>query len=222
MQSVYQPELYESPELKADGVRYYQNLIGVLRWLVELGRVEILYEVPTISTHLSMARIGHLQELFNMFGYLKANPKRRLAFNPDHLMVDERQFKMYDWHDFYRGVKEAIPGDMLTLRGNAASTHCFVDADLAGNSVYRRSQTSILIFVNMAPITWYSKRQNTVEVSTFGSEITSMKNATDLIKALRYKLRMFDVLVDGATNISCDNEAVTRKLSMPIFTGQIH
>ena len=177
---------------------------------MELGRVDILYEVATMSMHLAMTRIGHLQELFRVFWYLKADPKRKLAFDPDHPMVDERQFKRYDWHEFYRGVKEAIPGDMPTSRGNAASTHCFVDADLAVNYVYRRSQTGILIFVNRAPIIWYSKRHNTVKVSTFGSEITAMKNAIELIEVLRYNLRMFGVPVDGATHIFCDNETVTR------------
>ena len=39
MWSVYRPELDESPELKADGVQYYQELIGVLCWAVDLGCV---------------------------------------------------------------------------------------------------------------------------------------------------------------------------------------
>ena len=102
---------------------------------------------------------------------------------------------------------------MPTPRGNDASTHCFVDADLAGNSVHMRIQTGILIFVNRAPIIWYSKIQNTVEVSTFGSDITAMKNGIELIEALRYKLWMFGVPVDGATNILCDNKEVTRNFS---------
>ena len=97
------------------------------------------------------------KELFRMFGYLKANPKRKLVFDPDHPMVDERPFKKHDWCDFYRGAEEAIPGDMPNLRGNAASTHCFVDAGLAGNTVYRWIQTVILVFFNRAPIIWYSK-----------------------------------------------------------------
>ena len=66
MQSVYRPELDESPELKADGVQYYQELIGVLRWAVELGGVDIFYEVATISTHLDMPRIENFQELFQL------------------------------------------------------------------------------------------------------------------------------------------------------------
>jgi hypothetical protein len=77
------------------------------------------------------------------------------------------------------------------------STHCFVDADHAGNLVTRRSQSGILLFVNRAPIVWYSKRQNTVETSTFGSEFVAMCIAVELIESLRYKLRMFGIPIDG-------------------------
>ena len=40
----YRPEMYDSCELKADGLQYYQELVGVLRWMVDLGRVDILLE----------------------------------------------------------------------------------------------------------------------------------------------------------------------------------
>ncbi len=74
-----------------------------------------------------------------------------------------------------------------------------MDADHAGNRVTCRSQTGILLFVNRAPVIWYSKRQNTVETSTFGSEFVAI-----------YKLRMFGIPIEGPTNVFCDNEAVTK------------
>ena len=168
----YKPELDVSAELKGDGMQYYQELIGVLRWAVEIGRVDILLETSLM-------------------------------------------FKKHDWNDFYRGVEEAIPGDMPEPRGNMMSTHCFVDASHGSDRVTRRSQTGILIFSNKAPILWHSKRQNTVEASTFGSEFQAMKNAIELIESLWYKLRMFGVPIDGSTNIFCDNEAVYKNTSLP-------
>jgi hypothetical protein len=218
LSSGYKPEMDVTAELKADGVQYYQELIGVLRWAVELGRVDLLLEVSLMSGYSAMPRAGHLEQLYHVFGYLKEKPKRKIAFDPDHPKVDERRFEKYDWYDFYRGVKEAIPGDMPPARGNPMTTHCFVDANNAGNVVTRRSQTGILIFCNRAPIIWYSKRQNTVEVSTFGSELVAMKNAVELIEALRYKLRMFGIPVEGSTNIYCDNEAVVKNCSRPEST----
>ena len=43
-----------------------------------------------------------------------------------------------------------------------------------------------------------------------------MKNAIELIEG--YKLRIFGVPIDGATNIFCDNEAVTENCSDPTST----
>ena len=42
-----------------------------------------------------------------------------------------------------------------------------------------------------------------------------MKNAVELVMALRYKLKMFGVPVDGPTDMFCDNEAVYKNSSMP-------
>ena len=205
----------DTPELKADGVQYYQELIGVLRWAVELGRVDILLETSLMSAHLAMPRIGHLDQVLHMFAYLKEKPKRRIALDPTDPQIDERKFKKYDWEDFYKGASEPIPGDMPPPRGLPMSTHAFVDADLAGNKKTRRSQTGLLIFCNRAPIIWYSKGQNRVEASTFGSEFMAMKTAVEQVEALRYKLRMFGVPIVGSTNVFCDNEAVYKNTSIP-------
>jgi hypothetical protein len=185
-------------------------LFGVLQLAIELGRIDIAMEVSMLSTHLAVPREGHLQQVFHMFVYLKAKPKKTIAFDPTHPDIDESRFTKWDWHDFYRGATESIPGDALEPRGNVVSTHCFVDADHAGNKVTRRSQSGILLFVNRAVIQWYSKQQNTVETSTFGSEFVAMRIAVELIEGLRYKLRMFGVPIDGPTNVFCDNEAVTK------------
>ena len=93
-------------------------------------------------------------------------------------------------------------------RGLPVSVNCFVDANHAGDSNTRRSHTGILIFINKAPIHWFSKQQATVEASTFGAEFNAMKASIEMIEALRYKLRMFGVPIDGPANIFCDNQAV--------------
>ena len=99
-----------------------------------------------MSSHLALPRLGKLEKLIHVFGYLKAHPKKKLAFDAAHPNIDERIFKRYNWYDFYRGAKEAIPTDRTEALGNSMSTHCFVDAYLAGNLISRRSQTGVLIF----------------------------------------------------------------------------
>ena len=82
-----------------------------MRWSIELGWIDIVTEVSMLSTHLTMSQEGHLQQVYHVFAYLKAKPKKTLAFDPQHPDIDEARFVKCDWHDFYRGAKEAIPGD---------------------------------------------------------------------------------------------------------------
>ena len=93
-------------------------------------------------------------------------------------------------------------------RGRSITTTTFVDASHAANKVTRRSHTGFIIFINRAPIIYYSKRQNTVESSAFSSEFIALKTCVEHITALRFKLRMFGVPVDDSTKILCDNESV--------------
>jgi hypothetical protein len=64
-------------------------------------------------------------------------------------------------------------------------------------------------------VIWYSKRQNLVEDVTFGSEFVALRQAKNMIVAMRYKLRSFGVEIDGPTNVFCDNEAVTKNVRTP-------
>ena len=57
-----------------------------------------------------------------------------------------------------------------------------------------------------------------VETSTFGSEFIAAKTATEMIQALRYKLHMMGIPIDGPTNMFCDNKAVVRNSTMPEST----
>ena len=100
-------------------------------------------------------------------------------------------------------------------RGHPVIISAFVDANHAGNIVTRHLHTGIFIFVQNAPIIWFSKRQNTVEVAMFGSEFVALRAAKDMLVALRYKLRMFGVPIDGPANIFCDNNGVVKNTTIP-------
>ena len=46
----------------------------------------------------------------------------------------------------------------------------------------------------------------------------AMRIAVELVEALRYKLQMFGVPIEGPTNVFCDNEAVTKNVIFPEST----
>ena len=41
----YRPEFDMTEELEGEEASYYQSLVGILRWMVELGRIDIITEV---------------------------------------------------------------------------------------------------------------------------------------------------------------------------------
>ena len=56
LRTTYRPELDVSPELGSTEVAYYISLICVLRWIVELGCVNMCLECSTMSSRLAMPR----------------------------------------------------------------------------------------------------------------------------------------------------------------------
>jgi len=174
--------------------------------------------VSMLSHYLVQPRVGHLEAALHIFAYLKLHDRSKVVLDDTLPDLSASCFLDCDWSSFYPDAKEAIPSNMPAPRGNSVVVTCFVDADHAGDRVTRRSQTGILIFANRAPIVWHSKRQNTVETSTFGSEFVALKTAVELIEAVRYKLRMFGIPIDGPANVLCDNEAVVKNSSVPEST----
>ena len=187
-----------------------------MRWAIELGRIDIGFEVTALSSSLAMPRRGHLDAALHIFAYLKKDPNRWILMDPTYPgeFQGTTQWTDSNWTDFYPDAKEELPPNMPKPRRKYVTITCFVDADHASNRLTRRSHTGILILVNKAPVVWYSKRQNTVESSSFGSEFVAMRIAVDLIQALSYKLRMFGLplaphlALPLPADVFCDNQSV--------------
>jgi hypothetical protein len=63
----YKTEIDESPELDPAMSNLYQSQIGILRWCVELGRIDIITEASLSSTYLCMPREGILEAVFHVY-----------------------------------------------------------------------------------------------------------------------------------------------------------
>jgi hypothetical protein len=147
--------------------------------------------------------------IYNRFAYLEKHVEASMAFDNKMGVIDEMAFHQLDWTEsIYCDVEEEIPPNAPKPLGNLVMMTCFVDANHAGDKITRRSQTGFIIYLNNAPIDWFSKKQNTYESSTFGSKFVAMRIAIERIKALCYKLRMFGIPMTGATNVLGDNESV--------------
>ena len=113
-------------------------------------------------------------------------------------------------------MEEQLPDERFCPEplGVSVSTTTYVDSSHAANKVTRRSHTGFLLFLNRAPIIWLSKRQSTVEASTFSSKFIAMRVCIEHITALHFKLGMFGVKVDTPTNVFCDNLSVVKNSSI--------
>ena len=215
----YRPEVDISPELGNANAAYYQSLIGILRWICELGRVDITMETSAMASMMASPREGHLNQLYRMFAFLKARHNGAMVFDPTVPDINDTLFQREEWSaTAYSTKREEIPGNMPTPRGVGFLMRAFVDSDHAGDLITRRSRTGFIIFLNSAPIYWNSKKQGSVETSSFGSEFMALKNCCEYIRGLQYKLRMMGIPVELPTYIFADNQSVLKNSTLPHST----
>jgi hypothetical protein len=127
-----------------------------------------------------LPREGHLKAIKRILSYLEAFPKGRVIIDTsylDHSMYPVEDHSHSNWMEFYPDASEEIPKDLPPGKGPRTRITVYVDAYHAHDLVTRRSITGILIMLNNTPIKWISKRQKTVETSTYGSESVASKVA---------------------------------------------
>jgi hypothetical protein len=178
-EATYRADIDESPVLGPETANYFQSQIGILRWCVELGRIDIITEVSMLSTFMCMPREVHLDDVYHLFVYLSLHHNARVVFDPTYPDIDKRAFIKTSWKPMYGDVKEVIPPTSPVAKGKAIDLHFFVDSDQAGEHFTRRSRTVFVIYLNMAPILWFSKIQLTFESSVFVPEFVTMKNGIE-------------------------------------------
>ena len=222
----YKPELDNTKYCDEELVTFYQNLIGILRWSCELGRVDILFETQILSQYMARPRLGHLEQAIHIFKYLDNHRRTWMVMDPCHFEVIWVPIKgEVSPEERARVMKSLYPDAVLNLppkapipRGKTVYVSMFVDSDHASNKITRRSHTGLIIYVNMSPIIWYSKRQNSVESSTFSSEFVALRIGVELLEALVFKLQMLGVPVSLPCRVFCDNQAVVMSGSFPEVT----
>jgi hypothetical protein len=86
-------------------------------------------------------------------------------------VIDEAQFDAKDWvfseFGHLDGVEE-LPLNMPEPIGQGFVIRAKVDADHASNSVTKRSRTGFLVKINICLVYFLSKKQTSVETSSFG------------------------------------------------------
>ena len=69
----YHPEMDVSKQLSDDEANWYQSVIPVLQWAIELRRFDIMTEVSMLASQMAMPWKGHLYAVLCVFTYLKCH-----------------------------------------------------------------------------------------------------------------------------------------------------
>ena len=130
--------------------------MGILRWAIELGRVDMFVEVTQLSQYQAIPRQGYLEAAYHILAYLKHHETARVVFDPKMPNVNEETFSNdVNWRDFNGNVREESPAKMPKPLGKPVCIF-IVDTNHAGNVKTRQFNTGILIYVvKNAPIVWF-------------------------------------------------------------------
>lgn len=61
-----------------------------------------------LSSFIAMPQGGHMQQLFNIFAYLKVHHNARLVMDPSYPNIDQSTFGRRDWTEFYGDLSLCI------------------------------------------------------------------------------------------------------------------
>jgi Reverse transcriptase (RNA-dependent DNA polymerase) len=164
MDPTVKPELDESPLLDIKGHRKFQQLIGILQWLITCGRMDIIQAVNSLSPFAAAPRTQHLQLLIRVFGYLRQFPKHTMEVTTEpHIPHGRQVTKPYttkddtQWEDIYPGATEEIDHRFPKPLGKSLSTGIYFDSNHAHDEWNRHSVTGLLAYVGGTPVAWMSK-----------------------------------------------------------------
>ena len=96
----------------------------MLRWAIEIGRVDIHTKVSLLSSYQAAPSEGHLEQLLRIVAFLKRKPKLTLYFDPKEARLDENMFngnECTQFLDHYRDAKEELPDRVPKPRGERSN-----------------------------------------------------------------------------------------------------
>lgn len=214
-----QPELDDTPLLDDAGVKTYQQLIGMAQWAASIGRLDIAFAISSLSRFSANPRQGHLELAFNLFGYLKRFPNKRLVLESRPLVIDPELLRQESFHpdflDDYPDAREELDPNFPAAFGPELESSVFFDADHAHDQKTRRSITGIIVMVGCTPVAVISKRQGCIATSTYCAEFVAMRSAVEEAISIRYMLRCLGIPVTKPTNLYGDNKGSIQSANIP-------
>ena len=205
------PENDDTPLLNEEGITDFQSIIGVCQWISVSARMDITHAVSSVSRFAAKPREGHMRRALKIIGFLKKYPKKGYIIDPRNpISVEKYSDVIPDFGNQYDKFEEDIDEKIPKAIMKELDVTIFVDSNHGHDLVTGKSITGVIIFVGRTPIKYFSKRQSSVQTSTFGAEFVSLKRSVEEAIAIRYYLRSMGVRVTKPTVIYGDNLSAIR------------
>ena len=147
----------------------YREAIGSLLWLVAGTRADIAFAVQTCAKFSCKPHMKHWKAVLRIFRYLHRTINYGLAFRSSpYVLPDQKIFKSCTTPTF---TLENHPDMNSTIEG-------FSDSDWGRDPDTRRSVSGYLMFLNGSLISWGSRRQQSVALSSMEAEYMALCLAT--------------------------------------------
>ena len=163
----------------------YREVIGCLLWLSLGTRPDITYAVSQVAKFSANPGQVHWKAVKRILRYLHGTRNMGLIF---------RNLSPTSQHIFPHSITSLIPVG-------------FVDADYARDISTRRSCTGFVFFLAEAPISWQTRQQPSVALSTMESEFMAACAAAQESLWLLQLLKEFGTLFTVPITIYEDNKA---------------
>ncbi|XP_046750287.1 secreted RxLR effector protein 161-like [Diprion similis] len=150
-----------------------------------------------------------------------------IVSRPDISFAVNNASKFLNNHDsnHWRAVKRIFAyllgtanfGIVYRSGGSESNLIGFSDADYAADLETRRSTTGYLFCLSGGPVTWSSKRQKSIALSTTEAEYVALSLAGKEATWLRVLLRDIEYQCENPTVIHVDNQSAIRLAKNPEF-----
>ena len=150
-----------SPEALQMATFPYRELIGTLLWISNGTRPDIVFPVNTLAKYTHNPALIHWRAALRVLGYLKATKNYCIRY-AQQLHQDSI----------------VSTGYMRGILPEQSDFKCYVDASHASDLDTRRSITGYIFFVSGGPVSWQSRMQTSVALSSMEAEYMAASAAT--------------------------------------------
>ena len=155
------PELYANPLLGIDDHRKFQILLGMMQWMVTIGKSELYQAVSYLNRFGACPREGRLNLPVRWFGYVKTTIYKQIVIDSRPMEFNRTapnfQKLIPDFKKDYPNAIEEMDPYFSSVFSPLLQTIFLVYADHSHNIKTRQSITGLIGYVGSTPEIWVSK-----------------------------------------------------------------